>query len=139
MSIEGGVFKGDVTLLASVDMEGPLAQAERPCCEYYMTAYGKVAQQAEEKGDANLAATYRFLQVLVGFHPSFDTPDQPFVPWFQMDGKRALIPSDLSAPDIQAVRELAKLTRDPSLRSRLFDVVWEFAKDHTACAEAAKA
>jgi hypothetical protein len=138
MSTEGAVFKGDSALLASADVDGPLAQADRPCCDYYMAAYGKAAQQAEEKGDANLAATYRFLQVLVSFHPSFDTPDQPFVPWFQMEGKRALIPSDLSPPDVEAVRELAKVTKDPALRARLFDVIWELTKDHLACAEAAK-
>jgi hypothetical protein len=138
MSTNGGVFKGDIALLGGVNVDGPLAQAERPRCEYYMTSYGKAAQQAEERNDANLAATYRFLQVLVSFHLSFDTPDQPFVPWFQMEGKRALIPSDLSAPDVEAVRELVKLTKDPSLRARLFDVIWELTKDHTACGEAAK-
>jgi len=138
MSADSVVFKGDKSLLATVDVDVPLAQAERPCCDYYMTAYGKAAQQAEENSDANLAATYRFLQVLVSFHPSFDTPDQPFVPWFQMGGKRALIPSDLSPPDVEAVRELAKVTKDPALRARLFDVVWEVAKDHLACVDAAK-
>lgn len=131
------VFKGDRTLIANVDVDGPLAKAQAPCCDYYMSACGSAAQQAEERGDANGAHVYRFLQAITSFHPSFDTPAQPFVPFMQMEGKRGWIPSDLTPDDIEAVRELSKVTKDPALRSRLFDVLWELTNDYKQCAEAA--
>ena len=136
MSASNSWFKGDIASLAGIDVDGPLANAKEPSCEYFMTQYHVAAEQAEQKGDANLAAAYSFLQVITSFYHSFDTPDQPFVPWFQMEGKRGLIPSDLSETDMEAVRELAKLTKTPALRARLYDVLWERTKDHKACAEA---
>src|SRR6266516_771092 len=130
MSIPENIFKGDQKLIASVDIDGPLAKVETPCCEYYMTAYGKAAQQVDVSGDINGGHVYRFLQAVTSFQPSFDTPAQPFVPFMQMEGRRGLIPSDLTPDDIEAVRELARVTKDPALRSRLFDVLWELTNDY---------
>lgn len=131
------VFKGDVTQMAGIDIDSPLAAAKAPTCEYFLEPLGKAAKEAEDKSEPQKAAVYRFLQVIVGFHPSFDTPSQPFVPMWQMEGKRSLIPSDLTPADIEAVRTLAKQTTNPALRARLHDVVWELTKDHVAGAEAA--
>ncbi|MDQ6631387.1 MAG: DUF4209 domain-containing protein, partial [Verrucomicrobiota bacterium] len=124
-------------LLANVDIDGPLAKARGPSCSYYMTAYRNAAESAQQSGDVNGAAVYGFLQAITSFHPSFDTPTEPFESWFQMGGKRGLIPSDMSPDDIEVIRKLTKLTKDPELRSRLFDVLWELTNDHKACAEAA--
>ena len=93
MSTPENVFKGDATQLAGIDIDSPLSKAKTPTCEYYLEPYGQVAKEAEEKGEAQKAAVYRFLQVIVGFHPSFDTLSQPFVPMWQMAGKRSLIPT----------------------------------------------
>ena len=131
------VFKGDRAQIATVDVDGPLSKAEAPCCEYYMTAYGPAAQKAEESGDSAAANVYRFLQAITSFHASFDTPAQPFVPFMQMEGRRGWIPSDLTPDDVEAVRELSKVTKDPALRARLFDVLWELTKDYKQCGEAA--
>lgn len=132
------VFKGDASQLAGIDIDSPLANAKTPACWYYIEAYGHVAKEAEEKGETQKAAVYCFLQVIVGFHPSFDTPSQPFMPMWQMEGKRSLIPTDLTAADIEVVRVLAKQTNNPTLRARLHDVLWELTKDHVAGAEAAR-
>ena len=131
-------FKGDLTLIGGVDVDAPIRDVKEPSCEYYSGPFGIAAQQAEECGDIQQAATYRFLQAVVSFHLSFDTPQQPYVPSFQMEGKRGLIPSDLSAHDILAVRELASLAGDPALRARLYDVLWETTKNHLACTNAAE-
>ncbi len=131
------VFKGERTLILNVDIDGPLSKAEAPCCDYYVTAYSNAAQQAQKSADANASAVYSFLQTLSCFHPNFDTPSNPFVPYFQMEGKRGLVPTDLSPGDVEAVRELSKLTKDPALRARLFDVLWELTNDYKACGEAA--
>ena len=122
-STSENVFKGDATQLAGIDIDSPLLNVKTPTCEYYSEAYGQVAKEAEEKTETQKAAIYRFLQVIVGFHPSFDTPSQPFVPMWQMEGKRSLIPSDLSAADIEVVGALAKQTANAALRARLHDVL----------------
>lgn len=131
------VFKGDRGQIASVDVDGPLSKADAPCCEYYMSAYGAAAQKAEESGDLAGASVYGFLQAITSFFPSFDTPAQPFVPFMQMEGRRGWIPSDLTSDDVEAVCELSKVTKDPALRARLFDVLWELTKDYKQCGEAA--
>lgn len=131
------VFKGDAAQLAWIDIDSPLSKVETPTCEYYYDAYGQVAKEAEDKAETQKAAAYRFLQVIVGFYPNFDTPSQPFVPMWQMEGKRSLIPSDLSAADIEVVRALSKQTADAALRARLHDVLWELENDHFAGVEAA--
>ena len=92
MNLPENVFKGDATQLTGIDIDSPLAAAKAPTCEYFLEPVHKAAQEAEEKNEAQKAAVYRFLQVIVGFHPSFDTPSQPFVPMWQMKGKRSLIP-----------------------------------------------
>lgn len=137
MNTPEDVFKGDATQLAAIDIDSPLATAKAPTCEYFLEPLGKAAKEAEDKNEAQKAAVYRFLQVIVGFSPSFDTPSQPFAPMWQMEGKRSLIPSDLTAADIAVVRTLAKQTTNPALRARLHDVLWELTKDHVAGAEAA--
>ena len=117
MSTPENVFKGDATKLAGIDIDSPLSKARTPTCEYYLEPYGRVAKEAEEKGETQKAAVYSFLQVIAGFHPSFDRPAQPFVPMWRMEGKRSLIPSDLTSFDIEVVRALAKLTADEALRA----------------------
>lgn len=138
MTIQENVFKGDATKLAGIDIDSPLAKAKTSTCEYYSQAYRQAANEAEESGEAQKAAVYRILQEIVGCRPSFDTPAQPFVPMLQMEGKRSFVPSDLTEPDIEVIRALAKLTTDPALRARLHDVLWELKKDHVAGAEAAE-
>lgn len=137
MSVPESVFKGDRARITTVDVDGPLSKAEAPCCEYYMSAYGTAAHKAEEAGDLASANIYRFLQAITSFHPSFDTPAQPFVPFMQMEGRRGWIPSDLTPDDVEAVRELSKVTKDSALRARLFDVLWELTKDYKQVGEAA--
>lgn len=137
MSTPENVFKGDAAKLAGIDIDSKLATAKAPTCEYFLEPLGMAANEAEEKSEAQKAAVYRFLQVIVGFHPNFDTPSQPFVPMWQREGRRSHIPSDLTTADIEVVRALAKQTTNPALRARLHDVLWELTKDHVAGAEAA--
>jgi hypothetical protein len=139
MNAPENVFKGDTTQLENIDIDSPLANAKAQTCEYFLEPLGKTAREAEGKNEMQKASVYRFLQVIVGFHPSFDTPSQPFVPMWQsqVDGRRSLIPADLTAADIEVVRVLATQTTNSALRARLHDVLWGVAKDHIAGTEAA--
>src|SRR5579872_2600927 len=113
MSAPDNVFKGDKALIANVDIDAPLANAKAPCCDYYMSVFSVAAQHAAERGDVNGAYVYGTLNVIASFCPSFDTPAQPFVHFMRMEGKRGLIPSDLTPTDIEALRELSKVAKDP--------------------------
>jgi len=111
-------FKGNLTKIGAVDIEAPLATAKTPCCDYYTSQYAKAAQIAEEKKDDVAASVYIFLQIITSFHPSFDTPHQPFRPLFQMEDRRGFIPSDLWPEDVAVIKELTKFAKDATLRSR---------------------
>ena len=132
------IFKGDRSQIANVDVDGPLANAEARGCEFYTSVYRAAENDADKTGHPDVAEVYRFLQIIASFHPSFDTPEQPFVPLMQMAGGRSCAPSDLTSEDIEAVRELSKMAKDFALRARLFDLLWESTNDHTQCAKAAE-
>ncbi len=132
-------FKGDSASFGEVDIDGPIQSAREASCHYYVEPYAKAAKEAEDQGKMQVARTYGFLQTLVSFHPTFDRPEDPYEPWFQLEGRRGLVPADLTDSDIDAVRQLAPLAKDPALRARLHDVLWIRVKDHHACAEAARA
>lgn len=138
MNTPSSIFDGDINLLAGIDIDSPLSSAKARTCEYYREPYRNAAVAAEQAGDYQIAAVYRFLLVLVGFHPSFDTPGHPFAPMIQTESKRSPLPIDLSASDIDAIRTLSTQTSDASLRARLHDVLWVLRKDHVAGAEAAR-
>jgi hypothetical protein len=102
-----------------------------------MGAYGNAVQDAEAEGATGRADVYRFLQAVNSFFPAFDTPAQPFAPLMRDGAKRTVLPCDLTASDLAAVRELSKATRDAALAARLHDILWETTKDYKACQEAA--
>jgi hypothetical protein len=134
-----GPFSGDLENLDDIDVDAPIANARQPCCEYFRDEFMSAANKSEEAGDSRTASVYRFLNTLVGFHASFDTPARPFTAWIQIDGRRSPMPSDLAELDISAIQQLAPRCKHPALRSRLFDLLWELRRDHNACAEAVEA
>ncbi|MEQ1824252.1 MAG: hypothetical protein ABL949_17230 [Fimbriimonadaceae bacterium] len=139
MNAAENVFKGDAAAIAAVDAEAPLVDAKRNECDDYVTVYAGAAKIAEKSSDFAKPAVYRFLAVITGFCPKFDTPNEPYGPWLKTAAGRSPVPTDLTEDDITALSQLAPLVRDPALRARLFDLLWELAKAHHACAEAASA
>ena len=139
MSGQTNLFDGDPGALGATNVDAPVAAAREPSCGYFPDAFADAAKFAQTGGDLQTAAIYRFLGILVGFQPTFDTPATPFGPWFQMEGRRSRIPSDLTPADVAVTKHLAPLANVPSLRARLFDLLWELEHDHAACAQAADA
>src|SRR5438445_289365 len=121
------VFEGDKTFLPGIDIDLPLSIVQTRTCEQYIDCYSKAVKEAADQGDSQTAAVYCFLQIICTFGLSLDTPATPFMPMWSSpaEGKRSLVPSDLTRNDIDAVRILAKQTSDPALRARLHDVLWE--------------
>jgi hypothetical protein len=138
MSEEQPVFRGVVENFDSLPLETPLEGLKTLVCEYYTTAFGGAAKAAEDAGDIQLAAVYRFLNVLSSFYLAFGDPAKPYRPMWIMEDKRSLMPSDLLPSDYGAIKELAKLVKDSSLRARIYDVLWLEEHNHLDCREAAK-
>lgn len=138
MSAPKPLFSGIVEkIVEALDLEAPIASAPERSCEYYSDRFAHAAKVEEEKGNQQLAAVYRFLGSLVGFHPTYEVPDSPYGPMMQWEGRRSPIPSDLTPNDVGALERLAPLAKDPALRARLYDVLWILKRDHQACTEAA--
>lgn len=124
------LFTGDPAKIESLDIELPLVGAQGPSCDYYFTAYASAAVHADENGNHEQGALYRFLKEVTSFMASFDTPSQPFRPVAETaDGRRTAIPNDLTPADIKVLQMIAPKTSDPILRARLFDVLWEMSQD----------
>ncbi len=137
-SIKAGVFSGDPSKIASVDVDQPITNIETTCCAYYVEPYGESARTALDNGDKDASAVYVFLQAICSFNPRFDTPEEPFGPMVQSEGKRSCVPFDLTPVDVSAIREIVSVSKDPILLARLFDVLWIYEKNHEACAKAAE-
>lgn len=129
-------FQGHLEDILMIDIDGPLATINPQSCEYYTDHFGKAAAEAEKKGTISAAQTYRFLQQVTGLNPTFDNPQEPYGPSFRGNGRRSLIPSDLTKDDLVAIRQALKATHNPALRARLLDLLWTLEKDHVACGEA---
>jgi hypothetical protein len=138
MSEEQPVFKGVVEGFESLAIEKPVEELEKTrVCEYYITAFSVAAKAADDAGDGQLAAVYHFLGVLSSFYLTFGDPIKPYRPGWIIGDKRGLMPSDLLPSDYKAVKELAKWIKDPSLRARIFDVLWLEEHNYQDCREAA--
>lgn len=131
-------FTGDVAALADFDPNLAVAGHENKGYLTLFDVFTKAAKFAEEKGDKQSAAALAFLAVLTGFGDSFDTPQTPFMPMIQLEGRRSAIPSDLTNTDLEALKVLAAKTTVHVLRARLHDVLWVRAKIVSAGQEAAR-
>jgi hypothetical protein len=131
------VFSGEISILASIDIDGPIAKAKAPICDYFATQFGICAQQAKDENSEAKENIYRFLQALASINARYDTPEMPYGPFFEMAGRRGIVPSDLSSNDLAVIRKILEITKSPAFRARLLDYLWEVEKDHKACSEAA--
>lgn len=138
MSKKQNLYSGSVDDLENVELEKPLSGSFRHTFELFDNAYLMAAKSAQERGDIPSANVYAFLGILTNFAPKFDTPSEPYGPRAIFGNKRTYVPSDLSESDISVLKKLAPMTKNPSLRARLYDLIWVLRKDHNACAEAAK-
>lgn len=137
MSENEAVFKGSLDDLTNADLEAPLGEVRARVCEFYTIAFGKAAKAAKESGLDQVGEIYHFLNVLSSFYQAFGDTTKPYRPMMIMDGKRSLLPEDLVPTDYTVVRCLAERLTDPSLRARLFDVLWLEEHNHHDCREAA--
>lgn len=137
MSEQEPVYKGSLADIDVVDLESPLGDVGGRMCTYYCSAYWRDAAAAREAGDEQKSAVFQFIGAVTSFYLNEGDPNKPHTPMWQMEGKRSLIPDDLSDSDYIAVRILAGRVTDPAIRARFFDVLWLKERNHNDCREAA--
>jgi len=137
MSAPKPVFRGTLEDIERTDIEKPIAEAKDATCCYYTTPFSNASKEAEEGGDAGMAAVYRFIGTICSFQLGEGDPLKPYTPMWIMDGQRSLVPDDLQDSDLDILEALTPRLTDPALRARVFDVLWERRKNHEFCREAA--
>lgn len=120
MPSESPIFQGDPSKVEGVDIDGPLEEANEPCCDYFGHAFSLAATRAEQAGLEQEVAVYQFLRSLTECSLSPDTPERPFVPLFSQGSRRTFVPADLTPQDLPVVKTLAEITRSVSLKARLY-------------------
>lgn len=93
-------------------------------CRDFATAFGSKSVVNDDG--------WQILQQVFNF--SFRSSDllEPFGPMFIEDGKRSMVPSDLSAQQLDELQRVITDVSDPEFRSRVGDVLWLSRKDVSA-------
>ena len=132
---------GSVTAddLLALPIEAALAESDERECHAYSRVFRERARQSEESDDAFTAGVWQMFADLADLHLHGSDRSEPFPPTMVGSGRRTMIPRDLSGEPAKVVHGLAHRVRDPELRARLLDVVWDANRDHAAAEGAANA
>ena len=117
--------------ILSVNVDAIIGDVRPATCESFARAF-ESALRSMNRDDA-ATAVVQFIYELMGLRSAFEHPTQPFRPAIVTASNRSLILSDLTNQDAVIIRALAERTQHAALGARLYDVVWEVARDHTAC------
>jgi hypothetical protein len=125
---------------ASFDWEQVLDAHPKKVIYEFEGALGRKASEARNSGDTSRAEVFAFLTEItsLGWEPG--SAVEPFKPRFILaDGNRSRIPTDYSDHDADLLKALVPTVRDPEMRARIADVVWERCRDHVSAEIAVEA
>jgi tetratricopeptide (TPR) repeat protein len=89
------------------------------------------AERLREKGDQRGYQIFAFLADICSLHPNYSQAGNAYeVPWR---------PNQLSQPGLDALERIIGELKDPELRARVGDVLWEFRRRHKAAEIAVRA
>ena len=125
--------------LLALPIEAALADSDDRECRAYSRVFRERARQSEDDADAFAAGAWQMLADLADLRLHGSDRSEPFPPTMVGFGFRTMTPRDLSGEPAIALRGLAEQVRDPELRARLLDVVWNADRDHTAAESAVSA
>lgn len=91
-----------------------------------------LARAFGERASATINDGWRLLQQVFNFHFKPSQPMEPFGPMTTGDGKRSMIPDDLTDEQLNELQGTLDGVADPEYRSRLGDVLWLRRKDARA-------
>lgn len=95
----------------------------------YASIFNKLYQASHNPAWQLLSNIFDFY-----LRPSDDT--EPFGPIMEMEGKRTMIPSDLSKEQLDEMKSLLKSSKDPEIKARLGDILWLQNRDVDAAKNA---
>lgn len=135
---DNGVFSLSLDRICEIDIDALISDAHPPGCSEFADAFASVLSKMKaDSAEPELIAIIQCLYETCRLWPRFDEPTQPYRPGILWQGRRSLSLTDLSRADAAAFRALAQRTNHPLLKARLLDLVWETARDHVVCREAA--
>ena len=102
-----------------------LAGADRKDYPSMHSAFSDAAKQAMKEDRQAHGKALWLLADACSMMLSSDSFNEPFKPFMQLvDGRRSIIPDDLSETDIAFFAEIVEIIDDPWLKARLADIVW---------------
>ena len=123
--------------LPDFDFEAVLANATDKTCNYFRDTFLAAYKTAKEENRIAESQVYDSLQLLCSLMPSYGDRAEPYRPMVVIEGRRSLLPSDLTPADLDLVAALCARAKDPALHARLGDVLFLRRRDHKAGLDAA--
>lgn len=121
----------------SVDLSGLLSgleDADDRAIEHRLFSNADVA---DENGRTASAKVCRLLAQILTIAIEVDSPSSPFTPRVIMDGKRSLMPDDLTGEQAAALAAIVPYLPHRSLRAKVGDIVFYVERKHHRAAAAA--
>ncbi|MES1981808.1 MAG: DUF4209 domain-containing protein [Pseudomonadota bacterium] len=112
-----------------------IASSEASCIAY-STALHAASTEAEKLGDTMRAAALQLLAAACQPLLVPSDPYKPFRPYFEMEGRRGIIPSDFSTEQATVLTQIGESVDDAELSARLNDVGWTVLRDVVAARRA---
>ena len=125
--------------LLALPIDEALVESEEWICRAYSRVFLERSKRCDVGGDRGESEAWWLLWRLAELRLDASDTSQPFRPVWVGGGSRSMIPVDLRGEAAGTVRELGLSLKDPELRARLLDVVWEANRDHTVVGSAVAA
>lgn len=111
--------------IRAYDWQKLLAEHPERNCQTYYKVFSKQAREYEESADDLGQRVYAVLNAVASFFPNFGSEIEPYRPSIVFrDGRRSLVPDDLTDQDLDALKEIVDEIEDPEYRARVADVLW---------------
>lgn len=124
-SDDGSRFKLSADDLRNYNWQDLLAAHPDKQCRTYYQVFGRASARYRESGDHLGERVFAFLNVIASFSTNFDSEDHPYRPVLrESDGRRSLMPDDLTDPDLDVLQSIVNDIDDPEFRARVADIIW---------------
>jgi hypothetical protein len=109
----------------SADIAATIADCGKKEDHYFASAFRKRRNQEADRG-------WELLEQIFSFLFRAGNASEPFGPVMQVEGRRSMIPDDLTDPQLDALAATLSEIDDPEYRARISDVLWLRQRDPTA-------
>ncbi|HSA32951.1 MAG TPA: DUF4209 domain-containing protein [bacterium] len=129
---EQNIFQSQGKEVSTVDLDLLLSKATKHSCVAYQSLFAAEMKNAEDEGVAWKKDYYKLLMAIASFHPNYDIPYNPYIPFFTdpTRNSRGYIPDDLGHNDIDVLIVTLDNLKDHSFRARISDVLWLRTKEY---------